>query len=184
MARERYGVIATRPRDTTADQTRQMLRSLLADRFHVALHQEQKEMPGYALLPGKDRSKLRPEKDAPDVPGCAFGTMSDFAGFLSARLQAPVVNETGIAGTFYFIFAYSDTLAARAAGAAGAAPPPPPPPPPLPPCPGLSAATMPPLASSIFEAVSEQMGLKLERRGNQSVSVLVVDRADRVPTAN
>ncbi len=43
----------------TRAQLRAMLQSLLADRFHLALHREQRVMPGYALIVGKNGPKLR-----------------------------------------------------------------------------------------------------------------------------
>ena len=48
----------------------------------------------------------------------------------------------------------------------------------------VQAATMPPVAPTIFEAVKDQMGLKLELRGTTQVSVLVVDRAEKLPEPN
>ena len=187
MARDRYDIIANRPIETTKEQTRGMMRSLLAERFHLGVHSEKKEMPAWVLLPGKDTSKLRPAKDVPDVPGCkSFGTMSDLAKLLASQLDAPVAEETGIAGAYYFMLAWSPNLTAPGDSQLGPGAPPPPPPPPAapPPCPGWSSTTMPTLASSIFEAVREQMGLRLERRGSTQVDVLVVDHADRTPVKN
>jgi len=43
---------------------------------------------------------------------------------------------------------------------------------------------MPAPASTVFDAVKEQMGLRLERRGNMQVNVLVIDKADRTPEKN
>lgn len=43
---------------------------------------------------------------------------------------------------------------------------------------------MPAPAATIFDAVKEQMGLRLERRGNVQVNVLVVDHADKTPVKN
>jgi uncharacterized protein (TIGR03435 family) len=43
---------------------------------------------------------------------------------------------------------------------------------------------MPPLAASIFEAVKDQMGLKLENVPASPVTVLVIDRADKIPPNN
>jgi uncharacterized protein (TIGR03435 family) len=43
---------------------------------------------------------------------------------------------------------------------------------------------MPTVAPTIFDAVKDQMGLKLERRANAPVSVLVIDRVDKLPAAN
>ncbi len=103
IARDRYDIVANRPRGTTEDQTRLMLQSLLAERFHLVLHAEKREIQAYALLPGRDTSKLRPEKNAPDVPGCkSFGTMPEYADMLSLVLDKPVVHQTGLSGAYYF----------------------------------------------------------------------------------
>jgi uncharacterized protein (TIGR03435 family) len=186
IANERYDINAVKPKRTTEDDARQMLRSLLAERFHLVAHSEVKQMPGYVLLPGKNQSKLRPEKDAPTIPGCnSFGTLAEFAKILAHNLDAPVADKTGIGGTWYFILAYSNSLATTPLQATGVvAPPPLPITPHPPPCPGWSFASMPPLAASIFEAVKDQMGLKLENVPASPVTVLVIDRADKIPQNN
>ena len=131
------------------------------------------------LLPGKDRSKLRAEKDAPDIPGCkSFGTMPEFADILSQILNAPVEDDTGITGTFYLLWRFRILRARRRTSRRRPSSPPPPP------CPGWSAETMPPPDSNVFDAVRNQMGLRLERRGKIAVSVLVVDHANRTPESN
>jgi uncharacterized protein (TIGR03435 family) len=180
--RERYDISATKPRQTSVPDTRRMLQSLLIERFHLETRPGTKDMPVYHLLPEKV-ALLRPEHDEPDVPGCqSFGTLGEFAQLLSRNLNAPVVDNTNIAGTYYFILAYRSTLPAPERSSVMAPPPPTASTPP--PCPGWSSATMPPLADDIFEAARKQMGLKLERRGRASVSTLAVDRADRVPKPN
>jgi uncharacterized protein (TIGR03435 family) len=183
IASERYDINAVKPKHATENDARQMLLTLLVERFHLVVHNEVRRTPGYVLLPGKNKSKLRPEKDAPIIPGCnSFGTLTEFAKILAHNLDAPVVDNTGISGTYYFILTYSNGLAAAPVQAAGM--------PPLPttqhppPCPGWSASTMPPPASSIFEAVKDQMGLRLEGVQATPVEVLVVDKADKVPQSN
>jgi hypothetical protein len=115
-----------------------------------------------------DQARLMMQSLLPAIPGCkSFGTLAEFAHILSGSLDAPVVDRTRISGSFYFILAYSNNLDTASYEAAGSPPPPPPAPPP---CPGWEAATMPPLASNIFDAVREQMGLRLERRGNGPVN--------------
>jgi uncharacterized protein (TIGR03435 family) len=106
--------------------------------------------------------------------------MSDFAHVLSQILNAPVDDDTAITGSYYFILAFSDSP--DEATNSEAAPPPPPPPPP--PCPGWSVDAMPSPASNVFDAVRNQMGLRLARRGKTAVSVLVVDHANRSPDSN
>ena len=191
MERERYDIVANTPRGASAAQERLMMQSLLAERFHLALHTEKKDLPAFVLLAGKDTAKLRPVKDPANVPACApFGTLSQYADWLSTILDKPVVNQTGVAGTYYFFHVIVRDLGPPepggplSGGAPGAAPPPPPPAPPPPPCPGSKAGPMPAGATTDANAVKEQMGLRLERRANLAVNVLVVDHADKTPVKN
>jgi len=187
IERDRYDIVANTPRGATANQTRLMLQSLLAERFHLALHAENRDMPAYVLLPGEDTSKLRPEKDEPETPGCeSFGTMSQYADMVSTVLNKPVVNQTGLSGSYYFFLVVNPELRPSAPSdqSPGGAPPPPPPAPPPPPCFSPKAGKMPAPDPTVFDAVKEQMGLKLERRGNVQVNVLVVNHADRTPGTN
>jgi uncharacterized protein (TIGR03435 family) len=106
---------------------------------------------------------------------------------LSAVLDKPVLNQTGVSGSYYFFLVVeaNNPRPELSVQAPGAAPPPPPPPaPPPPPCFGAKAGKMPAPASTVFDAVKEQMGLRLERRGNMQVNVLVIDKADRTPEKN
>lgn len=140
---DRFDIVATGPRSTSSEQALAMLQSLLKERFHLVTHTEIREMPAYVLLPGKSRAKLRPEKDIAEVPGCkSFGTLQEFADILAHNLNAPVRDETGIGGTYFFILAYTNTSVNAAPpggpGSDAVAPPPPARPNP-PPCPGWAA---------------------------------------------
>jgi len=186
IGQDLYDIVANTPRGATSDQTRQMLQSLLAERFHLAFHTEKRNLPAYVLLPGKDTSKLRPEKDDIETPGCqTFGAIAEYADWLADILDKPVVNQTGMSGSYYF-FHVVDASPRPDFGAQypGGAPPPPPPAPPAPPCFSPKAGKMPAPASTDMEAVKEQMGLKLERRANMQVNVLVIDKAGRAPEKN
>lgn len=107
-----------------------MLQALLEDRFKLSLHREVKEVPVYALTVAKSGPKLQPSREGsciavefdnlppPTAPGqpepvfCGMSevtekgyklfrtTIADFATEFSARLDRPVVDKTGIAGTF------------------------------------------------------------------------------------
>ena len=176
--RNRYDITATHSRGASEDDIRAMLRNLLAERFGFRYHDAMEPMAAYVLLPGKDRSLLRPAtKKLKPVAGCnSFGTMDQYAKMLSAVLGGPVVNQTGIEGAYIFFLVRSSAASAAAVAAGPGAPPPPPPPAPAPPpCPGWTADTMPPPAATPIEAVREQMGLRLERRGNTPVKVIVID---------
>ena len=84
-ASERFDISATLAAGTGTAQLPEMFQALLADRFHVKLHKEQKEFPVYALVIGKGPLKLKerpPDSDADkDEPK---GTV-DVAGGGSAK---------------------------------------------------------------------------------------------------
>jgi uncharacterized protein (TIGR03435 family) len=174
-----------------------MLRTLVEDRFQVRVHNERREANIYRLVLARRDRKTgaglhsvpdacaeaikeltggppRPQRAGP--PPCSFGgppgtligtgvTMTMFGNVLSSYVGWTVVDRTGLAGSFDIELNFDPASAAR--GAPGA------PPGPIP-----TDDTRP----SIFTALQEQLGLKLESaRG--PVDVLVIDRAER-PTAN
>jgi uncharacterized protein (TIGR03435 family) len=124
LSRERYDIVATRPRASGPDAIPAMLRALLTERFHLQSHREMRTMQSWALLPDKDTSKLRPAKNVGEVAGCnSWGDMAGFAGLLAKVLERPVVDETGIAGSFFYILYIVPGLSAPPSG--GVSPPPP-----------------------------------------------------------
>lgn len=89
--------------------------------------------------------------------------------------QPRVVDRTGLTGIYEFTLEFAGTMAMPGA---------------MPPTPA-GGDTGPPAASdpgdgtpNIFTAVEKQLGLKLQKVRNVSVDVLIVDKADRVPTEN
>jgi uncharacterized protein (TIGR03435 family) len=66
-----YEIDATTDPKATDDQVRQMFRSLLADRFKMAMHHESKVMDGYAITVAKSGLEIEEAKDAkiPPLPG-------------------------------------------------------------------------------------------------------------------
>jgi uncharacterized protein (TIGR03435 family) len=152
-----------------------MLQSLLEERFKLAVHRESRIEPTYELVVAKGGPKLK-ESAGPDANGrfgffCRgrFGpctsTNVDIGGlvsFLSRMLGRPVSDKTGLSGKYD----YTLTFMAE----------------PTPPAPGVpEPEAVPPVdsnAPSIFTALQEQLGLKLEStRG--PVEVLVIDNAER-----
>jgi len=150
---------------TPPSQRLAMLQTLLADRFHLELHRETRTVPGYAVVAARGGPKLsKPENpDAPSSWGSGSNmangrnvNMAGFAQTLSRSLNRPVVDETSYRDQFDFLLHWS----------ADAAP--------------LSGDAEP--APSLFAAIQEQLGLKLEAR-RLPVEVLVIDRAEK-PTEN
>jgi uncharacterized protein (TIGR03435 family) len=63
----RWDILAKLPEGATADQVPEMLRWLLAERFGLVAHEETKDLPGFALVVGKDGPKMKPAKPDPRV---------------------------------------------------------------------------------------------------------------------
>jgi uncharacterized protein (TIGR03435 family) len=143
--------------------TRRKLQSLLTDRFSLVVHHETREMQEYALRVEDARTKLVAEKSPPTQnftgirSSCGhmtgtYALMANLTVYLSRQLRRPVVDATGLTERYNFQLSWTPELAPCADSADN--------------------------APSIFTALQEQLGLKLEsRRG--PVDVLVVDRAER-----
>jgi uncharacterized protein (TIGR03435 family) len=79
-----YTIVATMPPDTTKEQFQKMLQNLLAERFHLVLHRETRNFPGYALVVDKGGPKFKevastvPADAAPDTRSMvSIGATSD-----------------------------------------------------------------------------------------------------------
>jgi uncharacterized protein (TIGR03435 family) len=167
------------------DQLRLMLQSLLEDRFQLKLHRENKEAPIYALVVAKDGPKinLAPDQTSPPVNGPAqqgagpnrgamrIGggtlvgnavTLSLFTRLLSQRLDRTVVDKTNLEGRFDIRLNWTPDVGEVVLDPGGN---------PLPP----ADATGP----SIFTAIQEQLGLRLESiRG--PVDLIIIDGVEKL----
>jgi len=110
------------PKLPPPDEERMMLRSMLADRFHLIVSETTSEEPGYALLRKGSTERLATAKDPTEFPVVGYGrennpdepnfllgentTMAKLAQRLSERLEVPVVDETGLQGSFDFRLNY------------------------------------------------------------------------------
>jgi len=113
-----FNIEATMPANTSGDQSRQMMQALLAERFNLAAHWETRQLPLYALKTISGKSKLKasnPDNDSSIQPGplsCPaddlncnifFGgstTIDVLAGLLTRKLGRPVIDKTGLAGSY------------------------------------------------------------------------------------
>jgi uncharacterized protein (TIGR03435 family) len=115
-------------------------------------------------------------------------TVSILAGALSSQVNRPVVDETGLKGEYDFTLDFARdetvpfggasggmTIAVPGPGGTGAAPA-------APAAPG-SETRDPAPAASLFTAIQSQLGLKLEPKKGP-VEMVVVDKAEKVPSAN
>lgn len=165
---DRFDIVANAPGPATNDQMRPMLQTLLTERFQMKSHFEKREMSVYALLPGKGEAKLM--KTDPNAPqtingGAAGGAqfhnfpLSRLTFLLTRRMDRPVIDLTGITGNFDY------TVDISGLGR------------------GMGSSGYDGEGRSVFQAVQEDMGLKLEPR-KWPVDVLVIDSVSKVPTEN
>lgn len=118
IERDLYDIDAVAPKDAIPsgsssklrnDKIREMLRTLLADRFKLRVHHEMKEQSVYALVPAKNGPKLENVDQCADQPTSFFDSASchSIADFIkvaqrTARLELPVVDKTGLTGLYSF----------------------------------------------------------------------------------
>ena len=111
---DRFDIEARANGDQTKDQMRLMMRALLMERFKLQFHHEMKEVSGFALLVSKGGLKIEEDhgenSDGPSMRNSPAGMLyrktplSRFANFLSGPAGGPVVDKTGLTGTFSFTF--------------------------------------------------------------------------------
>lgn len=180
----RFDIVAKAPADAPLDQVRLMLRTLLTERFQLALHHEQKELSYLALVPGKKGPKLKPAIEDPDTSGNKYLmgrivsnriSMITLATVLSRFTGQTVLDMTGLPGSYDLKLQWTpeDTPKAPTSGRGADA--------------GASGDASPTLvddsAPSLFGAVEQQLGLKLEVRKGP-IDVIVIDHAERIPAGN
>ena len=174
MADARFDIIAKYPADTKKDDRPLMLRTLLEDRFKLAVHHETKDMPGYALVVAKGGFKLKPVEPN-GSSGTTSGTtsnggahvrtltakkssMADLAADIARSLGQMVVDKTGVEGVFDFELRFTtDDLSSNASDVDG--------------------------IPSLFTALRDTLGLRLQPE-KVPVDIIVVDHLERVPMDN
>ncbi|HUP03009.1 MAG TPA: TIGR03435 family protein [Bryobacteraceae bacterium] len=161
---ESFDIDARPSAPVSEDQARLMLRRLLADRFQLAVHLEQKEMPAYVITVAKDGPKLKElSGDAtPDMVsgrgaaqiGGSIAQMIDRMAFASV-FPYPLVDQTGLKGR------YDVNLDLR----------------------DMQSAAPEDQLNVLLRAVQDQVGLKIELK-KTPLDVVVVDHMEKSPTAN
>jgi uncharacterized protein (TIGR03435 family) len=188
-----FDIAAKVPDGATKEQIPLMMQNLLAERFHLTVHREKKEGNVYELVVAKNGPKLKASaanpvpKDGKEQPfvlpklgpdgfpalapgrGYSMAMMNDrataeftespmgkLADLLTAQLGRPVTDATGLKGKYDFSLRWS----MEGLGKPGDDPGP-----------------------TIFVAVQEQLGLKLEQKKGL-IDMIVIDHLDKVPTEN
>lgn len=154
-----------------------MLQKLLADRFQLRFHRDQKELAVYTLTIGKNGHKLMPSSADPNAPPrLAFAklgllpagnaSMDELVNQLQAVvLDKPVLNRTGLTGRWDFTLRWTPDATQFIGFGGGTALPPDPDGPP-----------------DLFTAIQQQLGLKLEST-KAATGVFVIDSVAK-PSAN
>jgi uncharacterized protein (TIGR03435 family) len=180
LEKDRFDVVAKTVPSASPDSIKLMLQALLADRFKLVVHNDTKPLSVFVLSLGKGKPKLK-ESDGSASTGCQpvqnqqapqpgtvqnilvachgltmdvlAQTLRQFAG---GYLNNPVVNSTGLAGSWDFEIKWTGRGQLAQAGSD---------------------------RISIFDAVDKQLGLKLEPQ-KTPLPVIVVDSANEKPTDN
>jgi uncharacterized protein (TIGR03435 family) len=149
------------------DKVDEMLRMLLTERFQLKVHTESRNLPAYALVVSNGGSKLQPSTGTSGPRNTKLGqlimpkmSVAELAQVLEFDLGRPVIDRTGLTGDFAIHLEWTREPDRTAAGDFP------------------SDQSRP----SIFSALQEQLGLKLESV-KAPVDVLVIDRVE-LPSAN
>jgi uncharacterized protein (TIGR03435 family) len=187
---DRFDIEARTDHAATAEELRVMLRRLLAERFDLKVHTETQERPAYALVLARRDGRLGPnlhvaEKDCATLRrevgyptgrpcGLADGannpalgrlhmrgfTLDQLAGPVAREVGRPVVDKTGMSGSFDWTLTWTPQRFLQG------------------PFDRERFATVDPNGPSIFTALEEQLGLKLQA-DETSVDVIVIDHIER-----
>jgi uncharacterized protein (TIGR03435 family) len=165
LGSETYDIEAKPEHPVSIAQIRQMLQTLLTDRFKLSVHTETKELPVYALVAAKNGPRLReaPADEEPSfrrTPGHIAAENQPISSFINAFrgnffapgiLDRPVIDTTGIKGRYDFTLEWAQR----------------------------DTDTGP----SLFTALQEQLGLRLVAQKGP-VEILVIDHVEKVPAEN
>jgi len=207
LEEDRYDIVAKAPegvaigdltpnRNTipvNIDALRPMIRSLITERFKVEAHMENRPVNAYTLSAPKPKLKKADptsrtrwkEGAAPDQPGnkntnanlgrlvtCQNVSMAQFAALLPSiapgYLRTEVIDKTGLEGGYDFTFSFSPIGIIQIGRQQSS---------------DANEASEPSGAISLFDALSKQLGLKLETE-KRPTPVLVMDKIERKPIEN
>jgi uncharacterized protein (TIGR03435 family) len=187
------------PAGTSKEEVASMWRNLLAERFGLVLHRESKEFQVQELVVARGGSKLKdtaedlslplppgpPKLQNGDLLSPGYVSMifpgpiprahtiaraqpiSQLTQMLTNQLDRPVLDKTGLSGRYDFMLDYALRSSSVPAPSPGAAP--------------ADAASDP--EPDIAVALQQQLGLRLVA-ARAMLDVVVIDKAEKVPTAN
>jgi uncharacterized protein (TIGR03435 family) len=170
---DRFDIVAKADGKATEEQMKLMIRTLLADRFRLELHREQREVSAYVISVGKTAPKLLPAKAeeihallpapqmGPDQKITSYRinatrySLAQLADVFARQLGSVIVNDTGLEGEFDFTFDLTPD----------------------------ESRPNPMDPSLLIAAMRDQLGLTI-RYQKTPVDFYVIDRAERVAAGN
>lgn len=169
---DKYDIMAKSAGKANRGQLLLMLQTLLADRFKMTAHRETKERSVYALVMGRNGSKLKAAGDSDEAGskyvdgGIAFRStsMAGFADYLAGLdpIDRAVIDRTGLNGKFDFTLRLFEERSGMT---------------------GFDKKFAMKAGENIFTDLQDQLGLKLDPT-RAPIEVLVVDHAERIPSVN
>lgn len=166
----RFDISANAATPATIPDMKRMMQTLLADRFKLAIHREQREMSAIVLTLGKGGHKLV-ENNAPDSPGFSFGeldltgngaTLQEMTDFITRQMRIRIIDQTGLTGRYNYRLNLSEFMTEDVRRR-----------------PGFSIE----LPGIVAAAIQEQLGLRVES-GKFLGEIIVVDSVEKAPTEN
>lgn len=172
LPQTRFDIVAKTAEHASDEEMRAMMRTLLANRFGLQAHREDKEMAGMALLVAKGGPKLKAAdgegesvfEPVPKKMAINFRRMSmhEFAALLFEPMRKPVLDFTELPGTFDFLLDASSLA---------------------PPEPAPGQAHEDSDSYLVLKVLPDQLGLRLEPR-KLTINMVVVDHIEKVATEN
>jgi uncharacterized protein (TIGR03435 family) len=177
----KYDVEAKAADPVSEAELKRMLQSLLAERFKLALHRETRETSGYKLVVAKSGPRLKEARADEERKGLwqlgggpltgQAASMQRLAQALAGRLGRPVSDGTGLTGAYDFTLTWTpdESEQGRLQSPFATLPP------------EIAAQlsrNRDPNGPSLFTAIREQLGLRLEPQ-KEPVQVMVIDHAEQ-----
>jgi uncharacterized protein (TIGR03435 family) len=167
---ERYDIAAKSPDPVPVEQLKEMMQTLLAERFALQFHRQTKELSIYALVAGANGPKLHKVAAGGDSEmrmkdgslifnNTSMPQFADHLEIMRRQVDRPVVDRTGLTGVFDFSLKFADTDT------------------------DMRTAMVQGDSASVFNLIQQQIGLKLEAKKGP-VEIIVIDYVNKIPTAN
>ncbi len=164
-----FDIIAKSGEAAKEPELRRMLRDLLAERFKLEAHQEKKETPAFVLTVGKNGipATVKPSETAGDPlvqPNLAKmevsvkrAPVSQMVELLAKVLREPVIDETGLSGTFDATVNISKYIP--------------------------DGSSAPDIVALVLRVIQAEFGLEVKHR-KTLMDFVIVDRAEKAPVEN